>query len=128
VGFTTTTFIGNWAWAQVDRLLRNLPALGRIYSSLKQILGYGEGENAMFHETVLFPSKDKNCDEIGLVTNEITMPDGAQKIVVFIPGTPNPAAGRLVITTPDQVKHTKIPVHEALKNLVAVGKTNIRLE
>ncbi|MEN6405718.1 MAG: DUF502 domain-containing protein [Thermoguttaceae bacterium] len=126
VGLTTTTLIGHWLWSWFDRLLRGLPALGKIYASLQQILGYGQGKDAMFQRTVLVPSRDKKCEELGLVTNEITLPDGSQRLIVFLPGTPNPTAGRLVITTPDEVRSTDIPVHEALKNLVAVGKTQLR--
>jgi uncharacterized membrane protein len=96
--------------------------------SLKQILGYGAGENAMFHQTVLIPSRDGKGDELGLVTNEITMADGSKKIIVFVPGTPNPTTGRLVITTREQVKPTFMSAHDALKTLIAVGKTDMKLE
>jgi uncharacterized membrane protein len=128
IGLTTSTVVGNWAWRLFDRSLNSLPALGKMYASLKQILGYGEGENAMFHQTVLVPSRDGACDELGLVTNEITLDDGSTRLVVFVPGTPNAATGRLVITTRDQIKMTPMSAHEALKALVAVGKTDIRLE
>jgi len=128
IGLTVSTVIGNWAWRKFDQLLNSLPALGKMYASLKQILGYGDGENAMFHQTVLVPSRDGTCDELGLVTNEITLDDGSKRIIVFVPGTPNPATGRLVITTREQVKPTPMSAHETLKALVAVGKTDIRLE
>ncbi len=39
IGLVLTTFIGKWLWTRLDRLLDRLPALGKLYVSLKQILG-----------------------------------------------------------------------------------------
>jgi len=127
IGLVLTTFVGNWLWKHFDQLLNNLPALGKLYASLKQILGYGEGEDAMFHETVLLPAQGGSGLELGLVTNKIKMPDGSENLIVFIPGSPNPTSGRLVITQPEQVKRTNIPVNSAFKLLVAAGKSEIQL-
>lgn len=127
IGLILTTFIGKWLWSWVDKLLNNLPALGRLYASLKQILGYGEGEAAMFHETVLVPAQGGSGMEIGLVTNRIRLPDGRENLVIFIPGSPNPTNGRLILTRPDQVTATQIPVNAAFKILLAAGKSEIDL-
>ena len=127
IGLTLTTFVGKWIWTRLDRLIDRLPALGKLYVSLKQILGYGEGRDAVFRETVLVPAQGGRGEELGLVTNRIDLPDGSHKLVVFIPGSPNPTGGRLLITSPDDVKHTGMPVNTALKVLVAVGKTDISL-
>ena len=56
---------------------------------LKQILGYGEGPDAVFRRVVLIPSRDLDGDEIGLVTNE-EMEQGTSRIVVFVPSAPTP--------------------------------------
>ncbi len=128
IGLMLTTFIGKWVWTRVDRLIGKLPALGNLYVSLKQILGYGEGEDAVFQETVLIPAQGGTGKEFGLVTNRIDLPDGSQRLVVFVPGSPNPTSGRLLVTSPDEVKPVDMPVNAALKVLVAVGKTDLRLD
>jgi uncharacterized membrane protein len=128
VGLMTTTVIGGWVWSHADHLIQSLPALGKMYASLKQILGYGQGEDAMFYETVLVQCQNKHCEEMGLVTREIALPDGTTKLVIFVPGSPNPTFGRLVIASREQIKSIKMPAHEALKALVAVGKTEIHLD
>jgi uncharacterized membrane protein len=53
IGLFVTTFIGKWIWKRVDSILDELPALGSLYQTLKQILGYGEGKDAIFYEAVL---------------------------------------------------------------------------
>lgn len=127
IGLILTTFVGKWIWSRIDRLLKNLPALGNLYGSLKQILGYGEGKDAMFHETVLVPAQGGTGMEFGLVTNRIKLPDDSEKLLVFIPGSPNPTTGRLIITDPDEVTATDIPVNSTFKLLVAAGKSDIKL-
>jgi uncharacterized membrane protein len=127
IGLAVTTFVGKWIWNRVDRILDKLPALGSLYKTLKQILGYGEGKDAIFHEAVLIPSKDYQSEELGLVTNKITDDEGNTKLVIFIPGVPNPTSGRLVVMDRELVKPLAMPVNETLKALVSMGKTEIDL-
>jgi uncharacterized membrane protein len=127
IGLTVSTFLGRWAWNRIDKLINKLPALGKLYSTLKQILGYGEGEDAIFNGTVLVPAREAGCKELGLVTNEVTLPDGSRTLVVFVPGAPNPTTGRLLFVQPEDVEAVSMPVNQALKALVAVGKSQIEL-
>jgi len=103
-------------------LLERLPALGRLYVTLKQILGYGEGEDAVFQRVVLVPGSIGGALELGLVTNRIE-DDG--RIVVFVPGAPNPTIGRLVLIEPSDARDAGISVSAALKALVSVGATDL---
>ncbi len=128
IGLVVTTFIGKWIWKRIDSLLDKLPALGRIYQTLKQILGYGEGEDAIFHEAVLVPGRDNEAEELGLVTNRIPDDNGNIKLVIFVPGVPNPTSGRLIIMDKESVKPLSMPVNETLKALVSMGKSDISLK
>ncbi len=128
IGFAVTTFIGKWIWKRVDSILDKLPALGSLYQTLKQILGYGEGEDAIFYEAVLVPSRDIQSDELGLVTNKITDDKGNTKLVIFVPGVPNPTSGRLILIDKESVKPLAMPVSDTLKALVSMGKTEIHLK
>jgi uncharacterized membrane protein len=127
IGLVVTTFIGKWIWKRVDSILDKLPALGRLYQTLKQILGYGEGDDAIFYEAVLVPSRDIQADELGLVTNKIKDDKGNAKLVIFIPGVPNPTSGRLIVMDKESVKPLTMPVNDTLKALVSMGKTEIDL-
>ena len=125
VGLFITTFVGKLLWTLIDQILENLPLLGQLYATLKQALGYGEGEGALFQRVVLVPDRSHNAHELGLVTLQTTETDGTTKLAVFIPGSPNPGAGRLVLLNADSVTPTSIPVSEALKTLVAVGANDL---
>lgn len=120
IGLLVSTFIGRWAWRSVDRLLDRLPLLGGLYQTLKQVLGYGEGPDAVFRRVVLIPSRDLDGHEIGLVTNEVPGERGVQ-LTVFVPSAPTPTTGRLVLVDESTVRPVGMKVNEAMKTLVSLG-------
>ncbi|MHC5009788.1 MAG: DUF502 domain-containing protein [Planctomycetota bacterium] len=126
LGLVVTTFLGRWLWARIDALLRNLPGLGSLYKTLKQIFGYGEGEEGVFKRVVLVQSPLSNGREVGLVTNEISEEGESAKLLVFVPGSPNPTTGRLVLAEADAVQPLDIRVNDALKSLLSVGSTPLQ--
>lgn len=127
IGLTVSTFLGRWAWKRVDVLFDSLPALGRLYQTLKQIIGYGEGKDAIFQRVVLIRGSEPDGSELGLVTNETADETGAMKLIVFVPGAPNPTVGRLIVIDRARTIPLSISVSDALKTLLSVGKTPISL-
>lgn len=127
IGLTVTTFVGQWLWSLVDRLLDSLPMLGRLYQTLKQIVGYGEGKDAIFHQVVRVPGQKNQGGEIGLVTNKLADGRGGSQWVVFVPDAPNPTVGRLVLFDPAEVQPLAMSVSDAMKMLLSVGKSQSEL-
>jgi uncharacterized membrane protein len=125
IGLTVSTFVGRWAWSTMDRLLDRLPALGRLYQTLKQILGYSQGEDALFRRVVLLAAPDNRGAELGLVTQETLDPNGRTSLLVYIPGAPNPASGRLVLVDPARTTALSMSPSEALQAIVAVGTVKL---
>ena len=127
IGLTVSTFLGRWLWGRVDLLFDSLPALGRLYQTLKQIIGYGEGKDAIFLRVVLLRGSSPDGSELGLVTNETVDVNGTRKLVVFVPGAPNPTAGRLIVIDADRTEPLAVSVSDAIKSLLSVGKTPLSL-
>ena len=127
IGLLITTFLGRWLWRIVDALIEELPLLGGLYATLKQLLGYGEGRDAMFHDVVWVPAHGFDALELGLVTQRLQRPEG-ERLVVFVPSSPTPTNGRMLLLPPDAVQPCELSVHEALKALVSVGKTTLEPE
>ena len=121
IGLAVSTFIGRWLWRQFDRLLNRLPVLGRLYQTLKQIMGYGEGPDAVFRRVVLVPARDVQGEEVGLVTAEARSIAGQDLLTVFLPGAPNPTTGRIIVVDANDVRPVDIRVNDALMSLVSVG-------
>lgn len=121
VGLLVTTFVGRWLWRGADRLLQGLPVMGTLYQSLKEVLGYDTERDRFFTAVVAVRVDDGY--EIGLVTGETVGPDGRPHSVVFVPSSPNPTNGRLVMVPPDRLQRLPMRSGEALRTLVAMGKS-----
>jgi uncharacterized membrane protein len=126
VGLLVTTFLGRWLFRAIDRLMARVPLLGMAYRSLKQVLGYGSGKDALFQRVVWVPNGDTEGAELGLVTRGVNETAGAAELV-FVPGSPNPMAGRLVLIDCKDLRSAGIEVNAALELLVTMGKANHRI-
>ena len=123
VGLGVTTFVGRALWRIFDSLIDSLPALGMLYRTLKQILGYGEGKDALFERVVLVEGREGCGSELGLVTRSLPASvDAGPRLVVFLPASPTPTSGRVVLVEEERTEPVPMSVHEALRFLVAAGK------
>lgn len=124
VGLVVTTFVGRWLWRAADRVLEGLPLLGTLYQSLKEVLGYDSGRERFFQGVVTV-----TCDggeQIGFVTGESDGPGGERRTLVFVPSAPNPTNGRLLLLDPATLRRLDVRPADALRTLVAMGKTPLR--
>lgn len=120
VGLLVTTFLGRWLWRSFDRLAERLPLVGTMYQSVKEVLGYDTSRERFFQGVVLVESG--GGDQIGLVTGVNTV-DGIERTMVFVPGTPNPAAGRLLLVPTSELRRVDVRAVDALRAMVAMGKS-----
>ena len=117
----TTTILGRVIIAKVDVLMHRMPLLGNAYKSIKQILGYADGEEQLFKQAVLVKDEGNGFNELGLITNEETDND-KNEIIVFIPNAPNPSTGRLIVIEKSKVELLDISPRDVFKTLLSVGK------
>lgn len=126
VGWLTAGFLGRLVIRLSERLLQKTPVVRSIYSALKQIFETILADRAtVFRQVVLIEFPRAGLWRIGLVTG--TTPGRAQGVSpggvvnVFIPSTPNPTAGFLVLVPPDELYPVDLSVEEALKLVVSGG-------
>lgn len=124
VGLFVTTFLGRWLWRRLDRLLERLPVVGSLYESLKEVLGY-DSKRDKFFEAVVAVTVDDGF-EIGLVTGSAPGPDGVEHAVVFVPSSPNPTNGRLLLLPKQSLRKLDLRAADALRGLVSMGKTPLK--
>lgn len=120
VGLTLSTFLGRWLWMRADLIFTRLPLLGPLYRTLKQLLGYGDGPDAMFKQVVMVTCRDIPGEQIGFVTAKVPKV-GGEEVAVFLPAAPNPAAGRLIYMRAEDIRPIPLSVTEAMKALVSAG-------
>lgn len=126
VGLFVTSLLGRWIWRRVDRALEQVPLVGSLYQSLKEVLGYDTGRERFFQGVVVVQREEGA--ELGLITGETRGPDGLPKTMVFVPGAPNPTNGRLVLADPGTLVRLDVRAADALRTLVSLGKTPLHAD
>ena len=111
-----------------QKLLMHLPLVSFIYSTCKQIADAMQTTSGgMFHQVVLFEYPMPGSYAIGFLTNENTEPCeiteqlGKPVVSIFLPTTPNPTSGFLLMIPRDKCIFLKMSVSDAMKLIVSVG-------
>jgi uncharacterized membrane protein len=120
-GLLITTFVGRLLWRRIDQLLERLPLLGAFYQSLKEVLGYDTARGRFFQGVVLVAAE--GGDELGLITGHTVGPDNRERTLVFVPSSPNPTNGRLLMVEPERLRRLEVRAADALRALVSMGKS-----
>lgn len=126
VGFIASNIIGNRLINFFDRLFQRVPITRGIYSSAKQIIDAFtvQGKNA-FQQVVLLEYPRKGLYVLGFVTGhsrgEIQEKTEEETVNVFVPTTPNPTSGMLILAPRHEVIELKMSVEEGMKVIISGG-------
>lgn len=125
LGIVGTNILGRRLLAGFESLLLRLPLVRTIYSSAKQVVETFQGPGRSFQRVVLVEYPRKGAWTLGLVATErrdsLGLFPSDNVLTVFIPTTPNPTSGYLVIVSPDDVKDIDFSIEEAFKFIVSGG-------
>ena len=126
IGFLTANFFGRWVVKRTELILENIPLIKIFYKTIKQILETVlNNKSSAFRKVVLVEYPRRGCWVIGFTTGEtkgeIKKKLRSKLINVFIPTTPNPTSGFLLIVPEAQLKYLDIRVDDAIKTVVSAG-------
>ncbi len=126
VGLLAPSLIGKQVLTTLEKIVDRVPLAKIIYSGTKQIFdAFSQSGLSKFSSVVLVPFPTTGGLALGFVTQEIN--DGivagtiGDQISVFIPTTPNPTSGYLVIYPASKVTPVQISAEEALKLIISGG-------
>ncbi len=126
IGFIATNIIGKRLILLGDSLLQRLPLARGIYSSAKQIIDAFtiQGKDA-FQKVVLIEYPRKGLYVLGFVTGsskgEIQSKIKDETINLFIPTTPNPTSGMLILAPRQDVVELDMTIEEGMKVIISGG-------
>jgi len=127
-GYLANYFIGEKLFMLIDNLLIKVPIVKTVYSSAKQINDslFQAGGSKGLTKACLVEYPRQGVYSVGFLTaqtsREILRNTGKSGMVnVFIPNTPTPATGFLVIVPAEDVIMLDIKTEEALKLIVSAG-------
>ncbi|PYZ98681.1 hypothetical protein CR205_08920 [Alteribacter lacisalsi] len=113
------------AFINVDRFFRRIPVANYIYGSVDQVINAFTQERSSFQKVVMVEYPRKGVFTLGFLTGETK--GEVQRITqrncinVFLPTTPNPTSGWLVIVPLEDVTILHMSVEEGLKFIISGG-------
>jgi len=126
LGFLSRYFIAKYVFAIGERFLNNVPVINTVYTSVKQIVDTFSSQNrAVFQKVVLVEFPKEGCKAIGFMTGdakgEIQHKTEDQLLNVFVPTTPNPTSGFLVMMKREEVQVLDMTVGQGMKLIISGG-------
>ncbi|HEX2966866.1 MAG TPA: DUF502 domain-containing protein [Syntrophorhabdaceae bacterium] len=126
-GTVASNYFGKTALSRGERIVQRIPVIKTIYGSVKEMTeAFSSDKVKSFKEAVLLEFPFKGRYTIGFVTRRILL-DGRDFCVVFVPPTPIPTAGFLIIVSEDELRFLDVPVDTALKYIISLGTARIDL-
>jgi uncharacterized membrane protein len=125
-GLITASYVGNKIVQSGEDLLYRIPFVRNIYQAIKRFSDtMVMDRRSSFKRVVLVEFPRKGLYTIGFVTGkpkwEIKGETGENLISVFLPTTPNPTSGYLIIVPEDELVEVGMSVEEALTYIISVG-------
>jgi uncharacterized membrane protein len=126
VGRLTRNYIGRKAISLLDDLLLRIPLVKNIYGTVKQVNdAFSSNNKSSFRQVVLVEFPKAGMQSIGFITGETNpgmVPHAKEPLLsVFVPTTPNPTTGFLILVPEHQVTKLSISIAEGIKFIISLG-------
>ena len=128
IGFISLSFIGKRILKLINDLLKKIPFLRTIYSAIGQMTESFANTKGKKKSVVLVQYPSKGSWAVGFATKdnkgEITKKTNTKLVNVFVPTTPNPTSGFLLMFPKKEVIYLDMSFEEASKFIVSAGTSN----
>ena len=123
IGVLSATFFGRRYIARGEKLLLRIPGAQFVYNTVKQVVEMlSRPRSQAFKKVVLVEFPRKGVWGVAFFTGVTTDPEtGELHVNVFLPSTPNPTTGFLMVMKPSEVLLTDLPVSEASRFVFSFG-------
>jgi uncharacterized membrane protein len=128
IGYLSLSFIGKKILQLFNDLLKKIPILRTIYSAIGQMAETFAPKRENKKSVVLIEYPRKGSWAVGFATKdnkgEISKKTNQNLVNVFVPTTPNPTSGFLLMFPKDEVIYLDMTFEEASKFIVSAGTSN----
>ncbi len=129
IGWLSLSFLGKKFFELFNNILKKIPILRTIYSAIGQMTETFTKKDESQKSVVLLEYPRKGIWAVGFATKEnkglIEDKVNQDLINVFIPTTPNPTSGFLLMVPKKDLIYLDISFEQASKFIVSAGTTNI---
>jgi len=125
VGLLAHHYVGKRLIAWFDYVMLNVPLLNKFYSTIKQVNDAFSGNKSSFKTVVLVEFPGPGNYSVGFITSdaqgEIARKTGQNFVSVFIPTTPNPTSGFMILVPEEKTTKLDMSVADGIKYIVSLG-------
>lgn len=126
LGFLSNYVLGKYFVSIGERAILRIPAVGAVYQSVKQIVAtFGTQNRNLFNKVVLIEYPRKGVWTLGFLTSkqqgEAQSQVGPETWTVFVPTTPNPTSGFLLMLPRSEVTELEMSVGDGMKMIISGG-------
>ena len=128
VGGISLSFFGKKVLSLINDLFKRIPILRTIYSAIGQMTESFTNKSDNKKSVVLIEYPKKGSWAVGFATKEnkgeISKKTNKDLVNVFVPTTPNPTSGFLLMFPKDEVIYLDMTFEEASKFIVSAGTSD----
>ena len=129
IGWLSLSFLGKKFFELFNNILKKIPILRTIYSAIGQMTETFTKSDNKQKSVVLLEYPRKGIWAVGFATKEnkglIKNKVGEDIINIFVPTTPNPTSGFLLMVPKKDLIYLDVSFEQASKFIVSAGTTNI---
>ena len=129
IGWLSLSFLGKKFFELFNNILKKIPILRTIYSAIGQMTESLTKSDNKQKSVVLLEYPRKGVWAVGFATREneglIKNKINEELINVFVPTTPNPTSGFLLMVPKKDLIYLNVSFEQASKFIVSAGATNI---
>ena len=129
IGWLSLSFLGKKIIELINNILKKIPILRTIYSAINQMTESLTKSDNKQKSVVLLEYPKKDVWAVGFATKEnkgiISQKIGDELVNVFVPTTPNPTSGFLLMVPKKNLIFLDISFEQASKFIVSAGTSDI---
>ena len=130
IGWLSLSFLGKKLLDLFNNILKKIPILRTIYSAIGQMTQTFTKNDSSKKNVVLIEYPRKGSWAVGFATKdntgEIKTKTNKNLVNVFVPTTPNPTSGFLLMFPKEEVIYLDMSFEEASKFIVSAGTSNTK--
>jgi uncharacterized membrane protein len=112
-----------------EEILHRIPFISSVYKTCQDVIkAIFTTQTKSFKQVVMVPFPNEETLALGLITRE-NLPslrgDGQDMAAVFVPTTPNPTSGFLMVFKQEDLIYLDMKVEEALKYVISCGVISV---
>ena len=124
IGLVAAHVVGRRLIELGHRMLEVIPGVKTIYGTTRsaiELLSNSNSGEQRYSGVVLIDFPRPGIQAIGLITSRMVDTNGEEILAVYVPTTPIPSSGFLVMTPASTVTHTDMTVDDAMKVVISGG-------